>query len=223
MVVVLPRQSCAFSTGLKLGAGTALAGAILDQEAAPIYDPKLYTDSWTLILFNLLCLGPMFYRATACFTVRKRLFSVLRDTIGLVVVHSGLYSLAHCAMHRVAALRPIHQHHHKFRDRVMPSSANAVSPLEFAWAYMMPFFVGTALISPAPAALVSSVIIVSSCNLLVHSEFLRDIAWPEFLVSPRTHLTHHLRKTPSYAAPTIDWGVLHKKVRNLWRDQEEAP
>ena len=204
------------STGFKIGATTALAGAILDQESVPMYrDTKLYTDSWTLILFNLLFLGPLSYSLAETLTIRKGLLKTARDTVGMIIVHSGLYSLAHRAMHKVAALRPIHAHHHKFKEKVMPSSANAVSPLEFAWAYMLPFMVGAVIFGPSPAALAASTIVISSANLAVHSDMFKTSRWPNWLVSPREHLTHHLRRTPMYSAPTIHWRHLFSNFARM--------
>ena len=50
------------------------------------------------------------------------------------------YNLAHRSMHKISAFRSIHKTHHKYKDIVVPTVANAVSTNEFLFAYMLPFF-----------------------------------------------------------------------------------
>lgn len=196
-------------TGMRLGAGTALASAILDQEADNFPDGRLYAESWTLVLFNLLCIGPLVYKFAESYASPKGIVRTCIDTFGMVLAHSGLYTLAHRCMHKVAALRPIHQHHHKFKTIVLPSSANSVSPTEFLWAYMLPFVIACPVISPSSSCLFSSTLIISTFNLMVHSPMLRSAKWPPWLVSPKMHLEHHCNRTAAYSAPTFVWRMPH--------------
>ena len=145
------------------------------------------------------------YGVAESFAFRKGILRTCIDTVSMVLAHSGLYALAHRAMHKIRAFRPMHQHHHKFKKIVLPSSANSVSPVEFAWAYMMPFIVACLFICPSKSALFSSALIISAFNLAVHSPMLKQQQWPTWLVSPRTHLDHHLRRTSVYSAPTVNW------------------
>ena len=46
--------------GMRLGAFSALASAVMDQEQVSFHDGRLYSENWTLVLFNLLFLGPLF-------------------------------------------------------------------------------------------------------------------------------------------------------------------
>ena len=191
--------------GIKLGAGTALAGAILDQEQEVYPEMSLYVESWTNILFNLLVLGPIVYAHVESSAIPKKLFQNVFDTVSLILYHSGLYSIVHRCMHRIRAFRPMHNFHHRFKHRVMPSSANAVSTMEFIAAYMIPFIVGSIIVKPSKTSILTAASIVSVFNLLVHSESMPQKTWIPGFVRPRDHLQHHRTKTANYSAPTIFW------------------
>ena len=62
-----------------------------------------------------------------------------------------------------------HRFHHAFAKHVTPSSANAVSVVEYVYAYMLPFVVGCALCAPDERALLVAVAVVSVNNLLIHT------------------------------------------------------
>ena len=196
--------------GLKLGATTAITGAILDQQQDIKLDVGLYKEAWTTVLINLLFLGPFVFNIVEKNTFPKKFLLNVFDTISLVVVHSGLYSVIHRCMHKVVAFRPIHKFHHKFKNIVMPSSANAVSASEFLIMYMLPFVVGCKILSPSKTSLVLSSSIVSLLNLCVHSKNLRLKQWIPGFVKPADHLDHHLKKTKHYSAPTFDWKKIFK-------------
>ena len=192
-------------SGLQIGAASALASAILDKEQRNLPPSDLYVDSWALVLFNLLFLGP-FVRAQIAPLLRARgAFRIATETLAIVTVHSGLYALAHRAMHRVAALRPIHWAHHRFKKVVVPSSANAVSPAEFLFAYMLPFAAAAAALKPSGAAVDLAVLVVSAANLWVHSPHWSGANCPAWLVHPTDHLEHHRTRVAKYAAPTFAW------------------
>ena len=76
------------------------------------------------------------------------MFENIFDIFGLITIHSAVYSFVHRLMHKVTAFRPIHKHHHKYKEIVLPSNANAVTSNEFIFAYMLPFVVGCSLINP---------------------------------------------------------------------------
>ena len=189
-------------SGLHLGVGTALASAVLDQQVGVSPESGLYIESWTAILFNLLVLGPLVY-SHVCRSATKSIARTVSDVVGLVGVHSILYAGVHWCMHRIVACRPIHRFHHRFEKVVMPSSANAVSCVEFVSAYMMPFAVGAALLRPSDASLACATVIVSGFNLAVHSRFLEKGRWVPGFVHPKDHLEHHATRSRRYAAPTF--------------------
>lgn len=206
------------SGGIGLGVGTTLVGMALDKEQSQLPTPKLIVDGLSLSFFNLLVLGPFFHMHVAQWTRPRQLARRIVDTFLIVGIHSGLYALCHRAMHKVAALRGIHADHHRFKNIVFPSAANAVSAQEFVSAYMMPFAVATRLLVPCEASLNVAIAIVSVCNLLVHSPHLASGSWLTWLVHPKDHNEHHRTRAPSYAAPTFSWkGVdsLRRKI-TVW-------
>jgi len=191
-------------TGIGLGVSTLLAGVALDkQQTAPLPDAADLLDGWALAAVNLLVLGPVAYAwahrwLVPCAAWWRRALHVG----GIVTVHAGLYAVVHKAMHKVAALRPIHRDHHRFQETVLPSAANAVSAQEFLLAYMTPFWAAARWLRPDPQAFAVAVGIVAACNLLVHAPHLTDASWPSCLVHPRDHLEHHRSRAPHYSAPT---------------------
>ena len=103
--------------GMKLGAFSALASAVMDQEQVSFHDGRSYSESWTLVLFNLLFLGPVFYTlVTPLLSLQKRFLKNIFDIFGLITIHSAVYSFVHRLMHKVTAFRPIHKHHHKYKE-----------------------------------------------------------------------------------------------------------
>lgn len=192
-------------TGVGLGIASFTLGLALDKEQTTLPDSKLLLDAVSLAAVNLLIVGPTIHRSLLAHTVPRAVARRVRDAAALVVVHSGLYALAHRVMHRVVALRPFHRDHHRFEEVVVPTSANAVSLQEFLFAYMMPFVVGTLALKPDVASLNAAAALVSACNLVVHSPNLESTPYPRLLVSPRDHLCHHRTRRGPYSAPTLSW------------------
>lgn len=204
------RSHAPLLSGMRLGAATALTGVLLDQDQAILPEPALYAHALGMTLFNLLFLGPLVY---AHVPIRwrpgrgpLRFVRTLLESVGLVGAHAALYSLAHRAMHKLRALRPIHDPHHRFKDVVIPSAANAVTPAEFLFAYMAPFAVSAWMHPPSPTSLNVAATVVSAFNLLVHTPSLATCSHiPEWWVDPKTHLEHHRVRLGRYAAPTFQF------------------
>ena len=191
--------------GTRLGIATSLISASLDQEQTVFPNGEDYARAWTMVLFNLLCLGPFVYaRVQSRVSLPKTLCKTVRDVVALVLVHSGVYTLAHRCMHRIAAVRPIHKAHHVYKEVVVPSVANAVSASEFLFAYMMPFVLGVYAIRPSQDSLVAATVVVSLANLVVHSPHLKSVQLHPILVSPSAHLAHHMERSKFYSAPTFN-------------------
>lgn len=192
-------------TGVGLGIASFACGLALDKEQKTLPESKLFLDAVSLAAVNLLIIGPIIHHALLPYTVPRSVVRRARDAAMLVVVHSGLYALAHRAMHRIAAIRPFHRDHHRFRKVVIPTAANAVSLQEFLFAYMLPFVIGTSILKPDASSLNAAAAIVSACNLIVHSPHLEHLPYPRQLVSPHDHLSHHRSRRPCYSAPTLAW------------------
>lgn len=125
--------------------------------------------------------------------------------LGILVGHSIFYYSAHRMMHT----RPMywaHRFHHKFNVYVTPSTANAVSPTEYAIAYMLPFIIGAKVLQPDRMSMFLGVGVVSVTNLLIHTPVLADASakyLPWIFCSTADHLEHHKRLTTHYGAPTF--------------------
>lgn len=206
--------------GMRLGAITAIVGAVLDQEQASLPRGKLYAEAWTAALINLLLIGPLVFSRVRPFIApgRAGFFRTVVKVGQIVGLHSISYKILHRCMHKIRAMRPIHKFHHKFncwkspwsmvrpdRQPVVPTVANAVSPLEFLIAYMSPFAIASALFRPTLDALVAAIVLISGFNLCVHAPTFHDKRWIAGFVHPSTHLHHHKTRSPHYAAPTFAW------------------
>ena len=140
--------------------------------------PGLYRACVRANLVNNLAIGPPTYALATEFFVYKSdpgySYSLLRSalaTVGLVVTHALGYHYAHSQMHR-PQMYWAHKFHHAFAKHVTPSSANAVSVVEYAYAYMLPFVVGCAVCAPDERALLTAVAVISVNNLLIHTPAL---------------------------------------------------
>lgn len=191
------------NVGIRLGACTALLGSLMDQEESKLPNNQLYAEGWSMILFNLLFLGPFVYQRIHCASVIRGKGKKNFDFLRITIIHSSMYMIVHRLMHKVKAFRGMHSAHHKYKTEVVPSISNAVSPSEFLCAYMMPFIVAAHIVKPSETALVLSASVISLFNLIVHSN--QNINLPEFMVHPKDHLEHHLTRKPVYSAPTIHW------------------
>lgn len=202
--------------GLSLGAATALSGVLLDRQQDLLPETSLYVHGLGMALFNLLILGPVVYAHVPTRQLRKqRCMRHILQTFGLVGAHSALYSLVHRAMHKIKVLRAIHDPHHRFKEVVVPSAANAVMPAEFLLAYMTPFMIAAHFAPPSPMALFAAATIVSAFNLIVHTPSATKFASPHWWVHPNTHLAHHLTRAPHYAAPTFSTSPIPMLIASM--------
>ena len=107
--------------------------------------------------------------------------------------------MLHYIMHRY--LYFIHQFHHQFQSILIPSIAFAVSPYEYIFAYLLPFFIGSIIFKPTEITLLCSVFFISIFNFIIHSSKLKSLSWFPYCVSPQDHLDHHEKRTVHYSAP----------------------
>jgi sterol desaturase/sphingolipid hydroxylase (fatty acid hydroxylase superfamily) len=138
----------------------------------------------------------------------------------LLACQSVGYYLAHRALH-TRRLYWAHRFHHRFgHGTTVPVSANAVSAVEYAIAYLLPFVAGASLLRPREDAFFWSVAIVSCSNVLIHTPWLADVGerWvPWVFVSTADHLAHHRHLTSHYAAPTWSIDRLLERGSKSWR------
>jgi sterol desaturase/sphingolipid hydroxylase (fatty acid hydroxylase superfamily) len=188
---------------------------VLDQKGAGI---SLYSAAVLANLCNHFVFGwtiyltaaTLFCREAADVTSSSRLTCVMT----ILFVQSICFYAAHRAFHSNPAWYRHHRFHHRFNTHVPPMAANAVSAVEYVFAYVLPFTVAMPFVRPDTVSLRFAVGIVSVTNLMIHTPKLGAISekfMPEWLVSTDDHLEHHRKLNTKYAAPTfnvdyfVDW------------------
>jgi sterol desaturase/sphingolipid hydroxylase (fatty acid hydroxylase superfamily) len=177
--------------------------------------PALYRKAAFANFFNHFILGiPVYITAILLFGRRRdeddetgSLFASLVRILGVIVVHDICYYKAHKTMHSSSGWYRFHKFHHQFRQYIPPSSANAVSVVEYLLAYVIPFALAAIVVRPTELELRASVYMVSFANLLIHtpafscmSKYLEAVC----LVSEHLHSEHHRKLTTNYAAPILN-------------------
>jgi len=192
--------------------------------------PGLYRACVRANLVNNLAIGPPTYALATEFFVYKSdpgySYSLLRSalaTVGLVVTHALGYHYAHSQMHR-PQMYWAHKFHHAFAKHVTPSSANAVSVVEYAYAYMLPFVVGCAVCAPDERALLTAVAVISVNNLLIHTPALEETSkmLPWWAVSTADHMTHHRVQVKHFSAPTISVDRILERTMSLTKGKSSV-
>jgi sterol desaturase/sphingolipid hydroxylase (fatty acid hydroxylase superfamily) len=223
------RSSVPWQTSLDHGMRMALATLLLtvvfeiisyrtvrDLVAKP-NGPALYVKAIVYNLFNHIVLGVPVYVVSESILCYDRSsdddytegYVSWARVLTILVVHSVSYFYVHQLFHTQPGWYQHHAFHHKFKDFIPPSAANAVSPIEYVSAYVLPFGMGALVSHPTPRELQIAVWVVSFCNLLVHMpamEAIADYVEPVF-VSARSHRHHHLELKSNFAAPmwNLDW------------------
>lgn len=179
------------------GAGTALYSAAVMANirnhfllGAPIYTIAAYMFCWDDNDDKQL-------------TSSDRLTSVA----SILFVQSVCFYAAHRAFHSNPAWYKHHRFHHRFNTFVPPMAANAVSPVEYIFAYILPFTLILPVLPVDTCSLRIVVAIVSVSNLMIHTPKLSAVSerfMPEWLVSTEDHLEHHRKLNTKYAAPTFN-------------------
>ena len=189
----------------------------------------LYQQGWWCNFYNAILIGVPMYVSVCSFPN----FFIRRGTgpggvewsagsldVGEVTVtvllHSLVYYLFHAAFHKVPGLFFVHQFHHRFRGRsVSPSTALAVSPLEFLLAYITAFGPGMVLFKPSRATLQASLVVVMGLNLLMHFPPVEDASrWlPRILVGTADHLSHHKHPGHKFSGHTLSYDYFAERLQ----------
>jgi sterol desaturase/sphingolipid hydroxylase (fatty acid hydroxylase superfamily) len=125
----------------------------------------------------------------------------------ILFIHSVGFYVAHRSFHTYPSLYKHHRFHHRFNVHVPPMAANAVSSVEYTFAYIVPFIIAMPFVKPDPLSLQLSVAIISIANVLIHTPKLIEIServLPAWWVSTSDHLEHHRKLNTKYAAPTFN-------------------
>ena len=208
-----------FSQGLQLGATTIIISNVLDNTvssretiAQMKKDENLYTNGLQANYINLLLIGPIYYIVVYNWLTNpdKEGFYPM-DYVGIVFIHNLLYFIAHFLMHTVPYLKDIHNFHHKFQD-VIPSNGNAVSVLEFNFAYVIPFVIGALLLKPNNLTFKLGVSTISILNTMIHTPAFKNLRYVSMIVTPYDHMMHHQTRTHTYSAPLLNFDYFMKEL-----------
>ena len=212
-----------FRRGMELATVTIVATLLLEffslDTTRVLYakDKVLYLQAVALNFINHYMYGiPVYVAATLCF-LRNVDSHYSRGMVALQVIeictiHSICYYQVHKFFHICPGYYKYHKFHHRFHYHVTPMTANAVGPVEYLVAYILPFALAGAMVHPYEDSQRIALYLISLCNLLIHTPTLE--AWsqrniPFFWVSTHDHLEHHKKMTVHYGAPTwnMDWIV----------------
>ena len=165
----------------------------------------LYIKGIVCSLINNLFLGSLLYEFVSSYLNKscpEDIFIILFEIFSIMFIQSIGYSIVHKIMHQ-PKFYWIHKFHHSFSSIVLPSSANAVSLLEYMLAYMLPIITSIYLVKPYQLSLYYSVNLISIINLLIHTPWLRHISRkiiPKYLVSTDNHQSFRT----NYSAPIFN-------------------
>tara|TARA_Y100000389_G_scaffold205111_1_gene263336 strand:- start:956 stop:1624 length:669 start_codon:yes stop_codon:yes gene_type:complete len=168
-----------------------------------------YLKAWITTIINSVLIGPNVYRLVGYLWIDREPHAFITNIVNVnktLIVHSFGYWVAHNLMH-IKCMWFIHKFHHTYSLYVTPVVANAVSPMEYGFAYMLPFILASYVINLSNIELLISAGIVSVCNLIIHCPSLKWMGeyYPKWWVSPQKHLIHHRTKKGLHiAASTID-------------------
>lgn len=168
------------------------------------FNTDLYIDNIHANFKNLFLLSPFYYYLAYYLLIDNstNYFSTL-NTLVLLFIQNLFYHYAHKYMHIIPKIRWMHDFHHKYVETT-PTIGNAVSVAEYQIAYVLPFLIGSFIVRPSPTDLQVTVFIISSLNMFIHSQELKEMKYLWFLVSPMKHIGHHETRSGTYSAPLFD-------------------
>jgi sterol desaturase/sphingolipid hydroxylase (fatty acid hydroxylase superfamily) len=181
---------------------------------------RLYWKGWIMNWTNHFVVGvPAYVAAIYLFgdnndTGKQQQFQFWR-VLSLIVTHNVGYYFCHRTFHTIPKLYKYHKFHHSYVDYIPPSSANAVSVVEYILAYLLPFVLGCAILAPiCELELQCAISVVSLCNVLVHTPLSYEIP-TKWWVSAADHARHHCQLSVHFAAPCLNVDYLVERLQLL--------
>ena len=173
---------------------------------------ELYIDNLHANLRNLFVLSPFYYLLAYYFFLNNTSngFSFVNISI-LLFIQNFFYHYSHKYMHTISTIRWMHEFHHKYIETT-PTIGNAVSAAEYQVAYVLPFIIGSSVVCPTSLDLQITVFIISSLNMFIHSQELKEMKYFSILVSPKKHISHHETRSGTYSAPLFDLDKLFEML-----------
>ena len=153
---------------------------------------------------NLFMLSPFYYILAHTFLLNSKnsSFSFINTSV-LLLTQNLFYYYAHKSMHIIPKIRWMHDFHHQYIETT-PTIGNAVTLAEFQVAYILPFLIGSFVVKPSPLDLQASIFIISTLNMIIHAQELKNMKYVSYLVSPKKHINHHETRSGTYSAPLLD-------------------
>ncbi len=153
---------------------------------------------------NLFMLSPFYYILAHIFLLNSKnsSFSFINTSV-LLLTQNLFYYYAHKSMHIIPKIRWMHDFHHQYIETT-PTIGNAVTLAEFQVAYILPFLIGSFVVKPSPLDLQASIFIISTLNMIIHAQELKNMKYISYLVSPKKHINHHETRSGTYSAPLLD-------------------
>lgn len=170
----------------------------------------LYVSNIHANLKNLFLLSPFYYYLAYYILLNNssNYFSIINTSV-LLLIQNLFYHYAHQYMHIIPSIRWMHDFHHKYIETT-PTIGNAVSMAEYQIAYVLPFMIGSFITHASPVDLQVTVFIISSLNMFIHSQELKEMKYFSMLVSPKKHIGHHETRSGTYSAPLFDLDKMFK-------------
>lgn len=165
---------------------------------------NLYIQNLHANIKNLFIISPFYYflAYNILLDTSNKSFSLL-NTYFLLLIQNIFYHYAHKYMHTIPNIRWIHDFHHNYIETT-PTIGNAVTMSEFQIAYILPFLIGCFISHPSPLDLQTAIFIISSLNMFIHTQELKNLHYFYYLVSPKKHIGHHETRSGTYSAPLLD-------------------
>lgn len=177
-----------------------------------IKNTDLYIQNLHANIKNLFILSPFYYFLAHNILLdnTKNHFSIINTSV-LLLTQNVFYHYAHKYMHIIPNIRWMHDFHHKYLETT-PTIGNAVTMSEFQIAYILPFLIGSFIVKPSPIDLQISIFIISTLNMFIHTQELKNLNFIDYFVSPKKHIGHHETRSGTYSAPLLDLDkILNKK------------
>lgn len=206
------------TTGFQLG--TLLISIVLfldffiSHTEVSLTPRDLYRIGFFYNILNLLLITPLGYVMVYEYflNIKENQFEVWKFFVTILIQNIGYY-LVHKCMHS-KSIYHIHKFHHRYNQIVIPSSAFAVTVCEFVFAYLSPLILASYLLYPTMKTISTTSFFIGICNLLIHTPQLSKVKWIPYIVSPSSHMKHHIFQKSYFAAPVLDIDKLLSETVN---------
>jgi len=177
---------------------------------------SLYVSAIAVNILNIYFFGVPVYMLAVLLCCHKdeyrtNMFWFAWKASGVIFVHAILYFYVHKAFHTYPSLYKYHRYHHRFNTYVPPMAANAVSMVEYLFAYAIPFGIAAFLMQPTEAQFRTAIYFTATHNVCVHTPCLEEISaktYAQLFISTKKHMEHHRKvTTPTFSVNWLVQGI----------------